>query len=114
MPDPEIQQSPAAAEMVPTHIPLTPWHRRLARYLYLDDLIRSRKLLEIGCGDGRAAAFLAQRGAGQVLGIDWDAEAIAHGLRSYRHNNLTLLHRDRADLLLPGGLADAKFDLILL
>ncbi|MCS6915382.1 MAG: methyltransferase domain-containing protein [Myxococcales bacterium] len=110
MPDPETLHP---GKPTPS-LRLSQWHRRLARYLYLDAFITGRRVLEIGCGDGRAAVFLAQRGASHVVGIDFDEEAIGSGQQRNRHANLTLRLIDRADLTRPGGLGEPGYDLILL
>ena len=44
--------------------------RRLPSYVYLSDLWLGRRVIEIGCGDGSGAAYLARSGAAQVLGLD--------------------------------------------
>lgn len=86
------------------------WHRRLARYLYLDDLIRGRRLLEVG--DGRSASFLAGRGAGQV--VHAAPQALAGGELGERRFDVVLLEggdllrrdevlREARRVLAPGG-----------
>src|SRR3569833_1911200 len=53
-------------------IPTDPLNVRLPLYAYTAPLWRERRVLEIGCGEGASAAFLARRGAADVvsLGID--------------------------------------------
>src|SRR5438132_2492476 len=87
---PDKPETPSAEG--PAGIQITRWYRRLARYQYLDDLIRGRRVLEIGGGDGRGAAFLRERGAAQVLGLDPDPGALEG---------------------LPGLLGEGQVDLIL-
>ena len=36
-----------------------------------------KRLLDVGCGDGRVAKFLIDRGH-EVIGIDWSVEALVH------------------------------------
>jgi predicted O-methyltransferase YrrM len=52
-------------------------HGDVAHYLYVADLIQGRRVLEVGCGDGYGAQFLAHHGATSVLAIDRSPELIA-------------------------------------
>ncbi|WP_304045414.1 bifunctional 2-polyprenyl-6-hydroxyphenol methylase/3-demethylubiquinol 3-O-methyltransferase UbiG [Jatrophihabitans endophyticus] len=59
------------------------WFRRHeAAYAHACDLARGR-VLEVGCGEGYGTAMLAAGGASRVLGVDYDATAVAHAARRY-------------------------------
>jgi SAM-dependent methyltransferase len=59
------------------------WFRRHeAAYEYAAPLVAGLDVLEVGCGEGYGAALLATAAA-SVVGIDYDALAIAHCARSY-------------------------------
>jgi len=71
-------------------------------------LAGDENLLDIGCGDGRVTALLAERlRAGRVVGLDRSYEMAAAARRSYAadYPNLSVIHMDAARL----GLA-ASFD----
>lgn len=53
--------------------------------LLLDGLPRdpARRVLDLGCGLGGTAALIAERGYGQVSGVDADPETIAYAQRTY-------------------------------
>ena len=44
---------------------------------------RFRRVLDLGCGLGGTAALIAERGYGQVTGVDADPETIAYARRTY-------------------------------
>ncbi|RMH40394.1 MAG: class I SAM-dependent methyltransferase [Deltaproteobacteria bacterium] len=56
---------------------LAPWLRRLAVYRYAAAAIDGKRVLELSCGAGRGAAFLADLGASRVVGVDEDRSAVA-------------------------------------
>ncbi|HKC26557.1 MAG TPA: class I SAM-dependent methyltransferase, partial [Jatrophihabitans sp.] len=59
------------------------WFRRHeAAYQFLLPLARSRRLLEVGCGEGYGTAMLATV-ASRVVGIDYDPLTIAHAAATY-------------------------------
>ncbi len=45
---------------------------RLARYLYAAQLLRGRRVLDIGSGGEKVARFIAERGARSVLALHLD------------------------------------------
>jgi len=55
------------------------WTRPTRTYLYRQaDLVRSRRVLDVGCGTGTITEEVAARTQGQVIGIDIDPEAVAY------------------------------------
>ncbi len=79
---------------------------RTAQYLYLVELVRDKRVLEVGCGDGAGALFLAERGAALVVGIDPSAEAIARGQERHRLTNLELRCEDPRRIEIEDGGVD--------
>jgi SAM-dependent methyltransferase len=79
-------------------------HRRYAEALRVRDAAR---VLELACGRGGFAAFLAARTEGEVLGIDISRAQLARAMRRHRRSNLRFRRHDvmRADEL--GGRFDA-------
>jgi SAM-dependent methyltransferase len=59
------------------------WFRRHeAAYAWLLPRVDGFRVLEVGSGEGYGTAMLATA-AGSILGIDYDAAAVAHAVRSY-------------------------------
>ena len=87
------------------------WLRRLPTYLYLVDLLAGRRVLEVGCGDGRLTRRYADR-AGSVLAIDPDPAAIA----TFDDEIPSALRRHvdmRTGTIMTLGEPDASFDVVL-
>jgi 2-polyprenyl-3-methyl-5-hydroxy-6-metoxy-1,4-benzoquinol methylase len=47
----------------------------------LDAIVRGKRILDYGCGDGFQSVALAQQGASFVMGIDIAAQRVEHGKR---------------------------------
>lgn len=75
---------------------------------WLTELPKDARILDFGCGYGRAVAELAAAGRRNVVGVDLSAGMIARGRRE--HPTLDLRHADR----LPLGEPDATFDAAIL
>lgn len=71
--------------------------------------VRGRRLLELGCGGGGSAAYLADQGA-DVTGVDGSAAQVCRASRRWRHPRLAFLHAEAGDYLSRPGPA---FDLII-
>ena len=84
------------------------WLRRLPQYLYVADLIAGKRVLEVGCGTGAGAKFLADHGAARVVGIDASASTVGRARRVYHRGNLSFRHEDPADT----ELGDSTFDCV--
>jgi SAM-dependent methyltransferase len=82
--------------------------RRLPPYVYLQDLWRGRRVLELGCGDGDAAHYLLQAGARAVTGVDRSARAVDAARARFRAANLEFRTCDYASL----ELEDRSFDVV--
>jgi SAM-dependent methyltransferase len=84
------------------------WLRRLPTYLYLVDLLPGKRVLEVGCGLGYGAEFLANHGASRVVGVDRSLRNITDARVRHRQTNLEFRCEE------PGSieLDDATFDCI--
>lgn len=51
--------------------------QHLARYWWISNLVRGRRVLDAGCGVGYGTAMLAQAGAAEVVGVDVAPDAVA-------------------------------------
>src|SRR5262249_51380026 len=75
---------------------------------YLSDLWRGRRVLEVGCGDGAAAAYLAKNGAAQVIGLDRSAQLVDLARARARSGNPSFAVADYAAI----DLDDASVDVV--
>lgn len=82
------------------------WHR----YALARPLAAGRRVLDAACGEGYGSALMAQAG-GRVLGLDLDAQAVAHARTRYA--GIPQLVYEQADATALDHLPDASFDLIL-
>ncbi|RWH78046.1 methyltransferase [Mesorhizobium sp.] len=71
-----------------------------------------KRVLEIGCGCGLTALFLAKNGASHVLATDVTPNAIANTLANIRRNGLTNVTTVKSDLYQSVD-QSARFDYIL-
>ena len=88
---------------------LSAWLRRLPHYLYLADLLPGRRVLEVGCGVGYGAQFLANHGAGRVIGIDRSARLVGEARARFRQTNLDFRREDPAAIELEDDSMDVVF-----
>ncbi|GAB4066238.1 methyltransferase domain-containing protein [Ancylobacter sonchi] len=79
------------------------------RYAFAAGLVADAVVLDVACGEGYGAAFLAGSAA-RVVGVDLDADAVAHAARAY--GGIDNLSFEAGDV---GGLpfADASFDAVV-
>ncbi|HUS64052.1 MAG TPA: methyltransferase domain-containing protein [Kofleriaceae bacterium] len=84
------------------------WLRRVPAYLYLVDLVPGKRVLEVGCGTGFGAQFLASHGAGRVVAVDRSARRVSEARSRYRQSNLEFRCEE------PGSIEmeDASFDCV--
>ena len=83
--------------------------RRAQMVLDRMDPIEGRSVLEIGCGTGRAANYIAEKSKMQVLGIDLCEPFIETARKTYKLPNLIF---DVLDFNKPDDLKSRKFDYI--
>jgi SAM-dependent methyltransferase len=67
------------------------------RYLWAAELVRGRRVLDLGSGEGFGSAILAQR-ASEVDGVDIDETAVEHSQRGYGGTGLTFTQGSVTDL----------------
>src|SRR5689334_20999855 len=85
--------------------PIDLWYRRLPRYLYLEELIENREVVEIGCALGVGCDFFAERGARSVRGVDRDEAVLERARRRYGRAEVEF-HRWRGGLPFRDASAD--------
>jgi O-antigen biosynthesis protein len=79
------------------------------RYLWAARLVESRRVLDLGSGEGYGAAILA-RSAADVLGVDVDERAVEHAQANYACSGLRFEQASALDL---AGLAEGCFDAVV-
>lgn len=77
----------------------------LHRYLLGQSICRGARVLDIACGEGYGSALLAEV-AGDVIGVDVCAAAVAHARARYAGERLRFLQGDCARIPLPDGSID--------
>jgi SAM-dependent methyltransferase len=82
--------------------------RHLAAYQYAIELVRGKRVLDAGCGEGFCTRRLAEAAA-EVVGVDYSAEAIETSRRSWSAPNLSFRVEDLSRP--PAG--DERYDVIL-
>jgi fatty-acid O-methyltransferase len=72
--------------------------------------VEGARVLDVGCGRGGAAAYIARHlGAAEVVGLDASQDAIDFCTRRHAHANLRFVHGHADDL----PFEDAAFDVVL-
>ncbi len=89
------------------------FQRHLVAYRYLLPLVRGKRVLDLGCGEGYGTDLLASV-ASQAVGVDLAPEAVYHARHTYRRSNLRFLYMDIYDLKLEDGSFDVVCSLQVL
>lgn len=85
--------------------------RHTASYRYGATLVRGKRVLDAGCGDGVGSRFLAATAA-EVVGVDHSAVAVAQCRRLWLDGSRPNLRFEIVDLASPGDFHE-RFDVIL-
>jgi 2-polyprenyl-3-methyl-5-hydroxy-6-metoxy-1,4-benzoquinol methylase/glycosyltransferase involved in cell wall biosynthesis len=78
------------------------------RYLFAEQIVKGKRVLDIASGEGYGSALLA-RSAAYVTGVDISAEAVVHAKVTYHADNLTYLVGSCAAIPLP----DHSIDIVV-
>lgn len=79
------------------------------RYSALTNLVRDKRVIDVGCGEGYGSAILSST-AGAVVGVDVDSDAVAHAKELYEaHSRLNYQHVSGGKL----PFEDASFDVVV-
>lgn len=81
--------------------------RRVVRGVALEGKV----VVDVGCGRGGAAAWLARQGCRRVIGLDFNAGNVAFCRRVHRDERLSFVRGDAHDLPFAGGSAGVVFNL---
>lgn len=71
--------------------------RHFCAYKFAKDYIYDKRVIDIGCGEGYGAFYLAGFSK-EVVGIDYDREVIDYASNKYKRDNLKFYHIDADDL----------------
>jgi SAM-dependent methyltransferase len=74
---------------------------RVQRYTWVLTYVRGENVIDVGCGHGIGTYYLASQGAGRVLGVDSDPDAIEYSVRHYLRENLQFEFMDAVHPTLP-------------
>lgn len=91
--------------IVPEEVPPKFYAEHLKPYEFLSAKAAGKKILEIGCGDGYGAYYLAQA-AQEVTGIDYENEVILRAQDKYKSSNLKFITMEATDLRFEDGAFD--------
>jgi ubiquinone/menaquinone biosynthesis C-methylase UbiE len=87
----------------------TLFREHMARYAFAKNLIKGGRVLDVACGRGFGSLSLAET-AGEVIGLDLDAESIAYAKKRWYHQpNLRFQTGDALRLPFP----DDSFDTVV-
>lgn len=81
--------------------------QHLKVYSFVRDNVDDKTVLDVGCGDGYGAAFLAER-AKFVQGIDYEPEVVLSAKNKYKASNLRYSVMDALKLEFPNN----EFDIV--
>lgn len=85
------------------------WHALLPRYLLLEQRVKGKRVLDIGCGTGIGASLLLEMGAAGVDGVDYRPEVVQ--LAQTKHDkqglNFHMMFWEELDF------SDDTFDLVV-
>jgi SAM-dependent methyltransferase len=81
---------------------------RLHRYLFVRHLCEGKDVIDLASGEGSGSALLAQV-ARSVVGVEANADAVAHAASAYHRANLRFIQGKACAL----GLADALADVVI-
>ncbi|MBA2585047.1 MAG: methyltransferase domain-containing protein, partial [Chthoniobacterales bacterium] len=108
MDDDEVKHLPWTGErLVPTYRGQG-LYEHLHRYALAVAIANGKRVLDIACGEGYGSNLLAAVSA-QVIGVDIDAEVVAHAKRAYQKENL--IFREGSCLKIP--VEDHSIDLVV-
>mgnify|MGYP001572009835 CR=1 FL=1 len=100
MPKPETR-------IVPEAVPPKFFAEHLKAYEFIKDSVKGKNVLEVGCGDGYGAAYLADM-ASEVTAVDYDQGIIAAARAKYSRANLKFLSMEAGALRFE----DNSFDIV--
>ncbi len=81
------------------------WYEHYHRYAFALPLVRSKRVLDLACGEGYGSALLARQAA-EIVGVDLSEEAVSHARERYRFGNLRFEQGDATAIPLESASVD--------
>lgn len=85
------------ARIIPEDTPAKFLSEHLKAYEFVRGSVKGKRVLEVGCGDGYGAAYLAEAAA-DVVGLDYEKDIILQAKNKYSGKNLSFTDGDAARL----------------
>jgi len=70
------------------------YQEHLVRYLFSSQFVKSKKVIDVGCGTGYGAYILSKNQPDLIIGSDSSAEAIQFGKKNFSELNLDFVKED--------------------
>jgi len=104
----ELAGEPIVPErIIPGRTPAYLFQKHTSRYRFIREAVNGKQALDVGCGDGYGAYYLAKY-ASRVVGVDVAPEVVAKAQHHYVRQNLSFRVMDCAHL----SFATASFDVL--
>lgn len=92
--------------LIPEETNLKFYVEHLKPYEFLRKNVKGKSVLEIGCGDGYGAVYLAEIAA-SIIGIDYEEDTVLKAQNKYRAPNLSFVCMDATELKFEDNSFDA-------
>jgi ubiquinone/menaquinone biosynthesis C-methylase UbiE len=96
--------------VVPGKTPQTIYDEHIYRYIFAASLAENKVVLDVACGTGYGAGFMADKGSSKVVGVDISAEAIDYARERFSKDTKASFVCANA-IRLPFG--DDAFDVVV-
>jgi ubiquinone/menaquinone biosynthesis C-methylase UbiE len=96
--------------VVPGKTPQTIYDEHIYRYVFAASLAENKVVLDVACGTGYGAGYMADKGADKVVGVDISLEAVDYARERHSKNNKASFVCADA-IRLP--FADGAFDIVV-
>jgi 2-polyprenyl-3-methyl-5-hydroxy-6-metoxy-1,4-benzoquinol methylase len=85
------------------------FYKHFAPYLYVNDFVKNKEVLELGCGAGYGIDYLSNN-AKRIVTVDIDSESIEHAKQNSEATNIEYILQDILDGL---RFQDNSFDVVI-
>lgn len=103
------ERLPPTGDVVFPGVPNDLFQAHLSLYHFVAGEARGKDVLDAGCGTGYGTAYLADQGAGRVLGVDRDRRLIGYARRQFSRPGVEFAVRDLDRL----GASSPTYDLVV-
>jgi SAM-dependent methyltransferase len=85
------------------------FYKHFAPYLYVNEFVKNKEVLELGCGAGYGIDYLSNN-AKRIVTVDIDSESIEHAKQNSEAKNIEYIQQDILDGL---KFQDNSFDIVI-